>query len=114
MAIANFFLAIFCLFSVSLPLLLITRGDKPRGNREFIKATLNPWSQHVGKSKISPVVLSEINLLTKLEQSPEIVSVNFAPIHEEGKSICLETNSIDQLDKPTIKPLTTDDELSAA
>jgi hypothetical protein len=28
MAIANFSLAIFCLFTVALPLILITRGDK--------------------------------------------------------------------------------------
>ena len=42
MAIANFFLAIFCLFTIALPLLLITRGDKTESNRNFITATINP------------------------------------------------------------------------
>ena len=44
MAIANFFLAIFCLFTFLLPLLLITRSGKTEANRNFFKATVNPLS----------------------------------------------------------------------
>ena len=40
MAIANFFLAIFCLFTVALPLILITRGDKTEANRDFMQQQL--------------------------------------------------------------------------
>ena len=47
MAIANFSLAIFCLFTVALPLILITRGDKTEANRHFLAATVNPWAQVV-------------------------------------------------------------------
>ena len=59
MAIANFSLAIFCLVTVTLPLLLITRGDKAEANRNFLVATVNPWSQLVKEFRISPVILSE-------------------------------------------------------
>ena len=80
-AIANFFLAIFCLFTVALPLLLITRGDKTEANREFLKATVNPWSQLVKKSNISPVVLSEITSSIKPEPNQKLVyGQNIAPI----------------------------------
>jgi len=40
MAIANFFLAIFCLFTFALLLILITRGDKTEANRDFMQQQL--------------------------------------------------------------------------
>ena len=68
MAIANFFLAIFCLFTVALPLILITRGDKTEANRDFLAATVNPWF-HLANKEVepAPVVLTEIPTSPRLE-----------------------------------------------
>ena len=71
MAIANFFLAIFCLFTVTLPLLLITRGDKTEANRNFLAATVNPWSQVVNEAELAQVVQTEITSSVKLDPSLE-------------------------------------------
>ena len=60
MAIANFSLAIFCLFTVALPLILITRGDKTEANRHFLAATVHPWAQVVKEAEVAQVVLSEV------------------------------------------------------
>ena len=70
MAIANFFLAIFCLFTVALPLILITRGDKTEANRNFLAATVNPWSQVATDAKSAPVVLTE--LVTPVKSQPDL------------------------------------------
>tara|TARA_Y100001968_G_C19106218_1_gene595004 strand:+ start:119 stop:499 length:381 start_codon:yes stop_codon:yes gene_type:complete len=114
-AIANFFLAIFCLFTITLPLLLITRGDKTEANREFLVATVNPWSQHVRKSEISSVILSEITLSKKPKPNLEIVSdQNISPIQEVGKVFSLEIKASDELDELSIQTLPTNDELLAA
>ena len=69
MAIANFFLAIFCLFTITLPLLLITRGDKTEANRNFITATVNPWSQIDKEIELTPVIVSGITPI--IERRPE-------------------------------------------
>ena len=73
MAIANFFLAIFCLFTVTLPLLLVTRGDKTESNRDFIAATVNPWSQIRKEIELTPVVISGITPIIKVEPQLEII-----------------------------------------
>ena len=74
MAIANFSLAIFCLFTVALPLILITRGDKTEANRHFLAATVNPWAQVVKEAEVAQVVLSEVTSSVKLEPNLELVS----------------------------------------
>ena len=115
MAIANFFLAIFCLFTVALPFLLITRGDKTEANRDFIAATVNPWSQVVKEIELVPVVLSEITSSVKLEPNLELVSErNIGPIPESGEVISLEIKRNDELDESSPESLPTDDELLAA
>ena len=115
MAIANFFLAIFCLFTIGLPLLLITRGDKTEENRDFLLATVNPWSQLVKKSNISPVVLSEITSSIKPEPNQELVyGQNIAPIPKSEDVNSLEITGSVYLDESSTEPLATDDELMAA
>ena len=115
MAIANFFLAIFCLFTVALPLLLITRGDKTEANRDFIAATVNPWSQVVREAELSKVVLSEIKPLDTMVPTLEVVSEqNIGPNPESGDVVSLEINGRDELDGTTTQLLPTDDELLAA
>ena len=115
MAIANFFLAIFCLFTVALPFLLITRGDKTEANRDFIAATVNPWSQVVKEAELAQVVLSEITPPVKLEPNLEVVSEqNVGPIPESGDLISLEIKGRDELDESSTELLPTDDELLAA
>ena len=115
MAIANFFLAIFCLFTVALPLLLITRGDKTEANRDFIAATVNPWSQVVKEAELAKVVLSEITESVKMEPNLKIASeqnVEMSP--ESGDVISLEINGSDELDKSTTQVLQAEEELLAA
>ena len=115
MAIANFFLAIFCLFTVVLPLLLITRGDKTEANRDFIAATVNPWSQVVKEAELAQVVLSEITSSVKMEPNLEIASEqNVEPSLESGDVISLEIKGSDELDESTTQTLPVEEELLAA
>ena len=115
MAIANFFLAIFCLFTVALPFLLITRGDKTEANRDFIAATVNPWSQVVKEAELAQVVLSEITSSVKMEPNLEIASEqNVEPNLESGDVISLEIKGSDELDESTTQTLPVEEELLAA
>ena len=115
MAIANFFLAIFCLFTVALPFLLITRGDKTEANRDFISATVNPWSQVVKEAELAQVVLSEITSSVKMEPNLEMASEqNIEPSPESGDVISLEINGSDELDESTTQTLPVEEELLAA
>ena len=115
MAIANFFLAIFCLFTVAVPFLLITRGDKTEANRDFIAATVNPWSQVVKEAELAQVVLSEITSSVKMEPNLEIASEqNVEPSLESGDVISLEIKGSDDLDDSTTQTLPVEEELLAA
>ena len=115
MAIANFSLAIFCLFTVALPLILITRGDKTEANRHFLAATVNPWAQVVKEAEVAQVVLSEVTSSVKLEPNLELVSErNIGAIPESGEVISLEIKGSDEYDESSPELLPTDDELLAA
>ena len=115
MAIANFFLAIFCLFTVALPFLLITRGDKTEANRDFIAATVNPWSQVVKETDLAQVVLSEITSSVKMDPNMEMTSEqNVEPTPESGDVISLEIKGSDDLDEATTQVLAAEEELLAA
>ena len=115
MAIANFFLAIFCLFTVALPFLLITRGDKTEANRDFIAATVNPWSNVVKEAELAQVVLSEITSSAKMEPNLEIASEqNVEPSLESGDVVSLEIKGSDELDESTTQTLPVEEELLAA
>ena len=115
MAIANFFLAIFCLFTVALPFLLITRGDKTEANRDFIAATVNPWSQVVKEAELAQVVLSEITSSVKMEPNLEIASEqNVEPSLVSGDPISLEIKGSDELDESITQTLPAEEELLAA
>ena len=115
MAIANFFLAIFCLFTVAIPFLLITRGDKTEANRDFIAATVNPWSQVVKEAELAQVVLSEITSSVKMEPNLEMASeqnVEMSP--ESGNVISLEINRSDELDESITQISPAEEEVLAA
>ena len=115
MAIANFFLAIFCLFTVALPFLLITRGDKTEANRDFIAATVNPWSQVVKEAELAQVVLSEITSSVKMEPNLEITyEQNVEPSLKSGDVISLEIKGSDELDESITQTLPAEEELLAA
>ena len=115
MAIANFFLAIFCLFTVAVPFLLITRGNKTEANRDFIAATVNPWSQVVKEAELAQVVLSEITSSVKMEPNLGIASEqNVEPSLESGNVISLEIKGSDELDESITQTLPAEEELLAA
>ena len=115
MAIANFFLAIFCLFTLALPFLLITRGDKTEANRKFIAATVNPWSQVFKEADLTKVVLSEITSTVKIDPNLKLVSeLNVGPAPDSEEVVSLEIKVSDQLDESINQVLTTDDEVLAA
>ena len=115
MAIANFFLAIFCLFTIALPLLLITRGDKTESNRDFIAATVNPWSQ-IGKEKdLTPVVISGITPTIEVQPKLEIISESsYESILESEEDISLETRGSAEIEESMTQVLATNDEVLAA
>lgn len=115
MAIANFFLAIFCLFTVALPLLLITRGDKTEANRDFIAATVNPWSQVVKEAELAQVVLSEITSSVEMKPNLEVVyEQNAGSVTESGEVISLEIKGGDEVDELSTQFEPTDKEILAA
>jgi hypothetical protein len=115
MAIANFFLAVFCLFTVTLPLLLITRGNKTEANRDFIAATVNPWSQVVKEAELAQVVLPEIIPSVKMEPNLEIASEqNVEPSPELENIISLEIKGNNDMDESTTLASPEEEELLAA
>ena len=115
MAIANFFLAIFCLFTISLPLLLITRGDKTKGNRDFIAATVNPWSEIGKEIEFTPVLVSGITPTTEVQPKLEVISENNDdPVYESEGVISLETKVSEELEESMSHVLATNDEVLAA
>ncbi len=115
MAIANFFLAIFCLFTIALPLLLITRGEKTEANRDFIAATVNPWSQVVKEAELAQVVLSEITSSVEMTPSLEIVSdQKFDSVPESGEVISLEIKGSGEMDELSTQLKPSDNEILAA
>ena len=115
MAIANFFLAIFCIFTVVLPLLLITRGDKTKDNRDFIAATVNPWYQVVKEAELARVVLSETTSSVEMKPNLELVSdQDIESVQESEELISLEIKGTDESDELTTQSKQSDNELLAA
>ena len=115
MAIANFSLAIFCLFTISLPLLLITRGDKTQSNRDFIISTVNPWSQVGNEKELTPVVISGITPTIDLQPKLEIISEdNYEPNLEPEEFISIETKGSEELEESISQVLANNDEVLAA
>ena len=115
MAIANFFLAIFFLFTIALPLLLITRGDKTKANRDFIAATVNPWSQIGKKIELTPVVVSGITPTIEVQPKHEIISEhNDESISKSEGVIYLDSNGSEEPEESMSVVLATNDEVLAA
>ena len=115
MAIANFFLAIFFLFTISLPLLLITRGDKTESNRDFIAATVNPWAQRGKGKELTPVVISGITPTIEVQPKTEIIEErNYEPTLESEEVISLETKGSEELEESLPNVLATNAEVLAA
>jgi len=115
MAIANFFLAIFCLFTIALPLLLITRGDKTKANRDFIAATFNPWSQIFKDNVLTPVVISGVTPTIEVQPELEIISEhNNQSISESKEVISIYANGSEEPEVSSAVILETNDEILAA
>ena len=115
MAIANFSLAIFCLFTIALPLLLITRGGKTEANRDFIAATINPWSQFNNKTELTPVIISEITPAIEIQPEIEVATENNnESVSKSDVVLSLEKNISNELDESTSQVLDPNDELLAA
>ena len=115
MAIANFSLAIFCLFTIALPLLLITRGDKTKANRDFIAATFNPWSQIFKDNVLTPVVISGVTPTIEVQPELEIISEhNDQSISESKGVISIYANGSEEPEVSSAVTLETNDEILAA
>tara|TARA_Y100001968_G_C19110184_1_gene596818 strand:+ start:231 stop:605 length:375 start_codon:yes stop_codon:yes gene_type:complete len=113
MALANFFLAIFCLFTFAMPLLLITRGNKTEANRDFLVATVNPWHQIVKEAESTQVVLTEITSSVKMEPNMELLSEQEL-LTESGGLISMEINNNEELDESLVLESATNEEPLAA
>ena len=115
MAIANFSLAIFCLFTIALPLLLITRGNKTESNRNFIAATVNPWSQIGKEIDLTPVVISEFTPTTELQPNSEVISENNdGTISELEGVLSINTISSEEPEKLSTQVIAAKNEVLAA
>ena len=115
MAIANFSLAIFCLFTIALPLLLITRGDKTESNRDFIAATVNPWSQAGKEKDLTPVIISGITPTIEAQTKLEEISENNDELITESEGvISIETKVSEELEKSMAQVLASNEEVLAA
>ena len=102
LAVANFLLAIFCMFTFALPLLLITRGDKTEANREFLLATFNPWYGTLKEAESAQVVITDITASVKMESNLEFLSEH-DPIVGLGDNISLEIKAKDLQDKSLLQ-----------
>tara|TARA_B100001250_G_C19769032_1_gene776213 strand:+ start:513 stop:893 length:381 start_codon:yes stop_codon:yes gene_type:complete len=114
-AVANFFLAVFCLFTIALPLLLITRSGKTEANRDFIAATVNPWSQIGKEIELSTEAVTGIT--QALEVKPKIVVItdsNDKTISESEVFVSIEANTSEELEEASTQVLETHDEVLAA
>ena len=115
MAIANFFLAIFFLFTISLPLLLITRGDKTESNRDFIAATINPWSQIGEKLELTQVIISGVSPITELQPKLEFIDQDTdEPISDAEELLTIETKNSEDQEESSTQITTTNEEVLAA
>ena len=115
MAIANFFLAICFLFTIALPLLLITRGDKTESNRDFIAATLNPWSQIAKEIELTPVVISGMAPTIETQPKLEVISENIVePITGSDEGITLAPIDSETTERSATNLLETENEVLAA
>ena len=115
MAIANFFLAICFLFTIALPLLLITRGDKTESNRDFIAATLNPWSQIAKEIELTPVVISGMAPIIETQPKLEVISENIVePITGSDEDITLDPIDSETTERSATNLLETENEVLAA
>ena len=115
MAFANFFLAIFCLFTITIPLLLITRGNKTEANRDFITATINPWSQIANQIEVMPVVISGITPTSALPQQPEYIHESKDETISKSESIIsIDTKRSRSLDESSSQGLETNAEALVA
>ena len=115
MAIANFFLAIFCLFTIALPFLLITRGDKTEANRDFIAATVNPWSQIGQKIELTPVIVSGITPTIDTQPKTEFIAEgNDKPIPELEEIISLEIKRSEEQEEVSAQISENNDEVLVA
>ena len=115
MAIANFFLAIFFIFTIALPLLLITRGDKTKSNRDFIAATFNPWSQVFKDNVLTPVAISGVTPTIEVQPKLEIISEhNDQSILESKAVIAINANGSEEQEESMAVILETNDQILAA
>ena len=115
MAIANFFLAIFFIFTIALPLLLITRGDKTKSNRDFIAATFNPWSQVFKDNVLTPVAISGVTPTIEVQPKLEIISEhNDQSILESKAVIAINANGSEEQEESMAVILETNDEILVA
>ena len=87
MAIANLSLAIFCAFTICLPFLLITRGDKTEANRDFLISTVNPWSQVEPKLELTPIVDSGVIPINEMTPKLEVVPDSNVPVISETEEL---------------------------
>ena len=114
MAIANFFLAIFGLFTIALPLLLITRGDKTKANRDFIAATVNPWSQIGKEIELTPVAVSGLTPPIELQAQQEVILENVDESISESDVISLDSKRSEEQAELSNGSLEVNDEVIAA
>ena len=111
MAVANFLLAIFLMFTFAIPLLLITRGDKTEANLQLLVATVNPWYEVV-KPESAQVVITEITTSVKTEPNLELTSEHKPLLAIEDN--IFEIKSSESSGESSSLSLQTDDELLAA
>tara|TARA_Y100001968_G_scaffold318662_1_gene349177 strand:+ start:757 stop:1137 length:381 start_codon:yes stop_codon:yes gene_type:complete len=114
-AIANFFLAIFLIFTIALPLLLITRGEKTEANREFLAATVNPWAQITKQIELTPVVISGVTPTIEVQPKLEVISGHNSEFISDSEGIAsIDKNNSEELVESSTKVLETIEEVIAA
>ena len=115
MAIANLSLAIFCAFTICLPFLLITRGDKTEANREFLISTVNPWAQVEPKLELTPII--DTGAITINEMAPKLEVVpqsNVAEISESAEVLSTDPKASEELvEASSSASLRTDEAIAA-
>ena len=115
MAIANFSLAIFCAFTICIPYLLITRGDKTEANREFLVSTVNPWSQIDRRVELTSTLDSRIIQTNEIAPKLELLSdSHITAIPETDEELSAEPKGSEELIEASCIALPTTEEAIAA
>ena len=96
MAAANLSLAMLGIFTIGLPILLVTRSNKTEGNRQLVNTPVNLWTEFKQKQQTITVVepLGPLGIAEEVPMEEAVDKIINSEILTEG---AFETNEISEV-----------------